>query len=236
MTTLDNLDQNNLLASLPENERKLWGRCMELVNLPIGMVLHESGEPLRSAYFPTTAIVSLTHELREGGPTQFATVGREGVVGTSIFLGSDFSPCCAVVLVAGKGYCLPAAILKKGFDHSSAVMHMMLRYTQALLVQVSRTAVCNRHHLLDQRLCCWLLLYLDRTPGEELVMTQEMLSHILGVRRSGITMAAIELQSTGLISYTRGRIAVLDRPGLERRSCECYRMMKDDNERLLPAL
>ncbi|MDZ4101529.1 MAG: Crp/Fnr family transcriptional regulator [Hydrogenophaga sp.] len=209
---------------------------IELIDLPLGKVLHESGAPATHVYFPTNAIVSLLYILENGSSAEIAVVGNEGVVGISIFMGGGSTPSRAVVQSAGMGYRLRAEVIKRAFERSDPVKHLMLRYTQALITQMSQTAVCNRHHSLDQQLCRWLLLSLDRLSGNELVMTQELISNMLGVRREGVTEAAMKLQSAGLIRYARGHISVLDRPGLERRACECYRVVKNEYDRLLPDL
>ena len=228
--------QNQLLARLPAAEWERWQPQLELIDMPLGKVLYESGEQLSFVHFPTTAIVSLLYVLDSGASAEIAVTGFDGVVGISIFMGGGSTPSRAVVQSAGKGYQLPAAAIQDEFAHSSPVMHLMLRYTQALITQMSQTAVCNRHHSLDQQLCRWLLLSLDRLPSNELVMTQELISNMLGVRREGVTEAALKLQSAGIIRYTRGRISVLDRPKLEERTCECYRVVKKEYDRLLPDL
>ncbi|MDH4288753.1 MAG: Crp/Fnr family transcriptional regulator, partial [Aquincola sp.] len=186
-------------------------------------------------YFPTTAIVSLLYVMEDGASAEIAVVGNEGLVGIALFMGGQSTPSRAVVQSAGKGYRMRAGIVKEEFDHSSAVLHLLLRYTQALITQMAQTAVCNRHHSLDQQLCRWLLLSLDRLKGTELVMTQELIANMLGVRREGVTEAALKLQSAGLIRYSRGRITVLDRGGLEQRTCECYAVVKREYDRLLSA-
>ena len=236
MTPPDNSRQNELLACLPDAEWQRWEPLLELVDLPLGKVLYESGAPLSHVYFPTNAIVSLLYVLENGASAEIAVVGREGVVGVAIFMGGGSTPNRAVVQSAGMGYRLRADVIKSEFERSSPVLHLMLRYTQALITQMSQTAVCNRHHSLDQQLCRWLLLSLDRLPGNELVMTQELIANMLGVRREGVTEAALKLQAAGLIRYARGHIAVLDRPGLEHRTCECYRVVKKEYDRLLPDL
>jgi CRP-like cAMP-binding protein len=236
LTDLENPRQNQLLASLPDAEWQRWLPQLELVDLPLGKVLYESGAPLAFVYFPINAIVSLLYVLENGSSAEIAVVGREGVVGISIFMGGGSTPSRAVVQSAGMGYRLRADTIKVEFAQSSSVMHLMLRYTQALITQMSQTAVCNRHHSLDQQLCRWLLLSLDRLPSNELVMTQELIANMLGVRREGVTEAALKLQGAGLIRYARGHISVLDRPGLEHRTCECYRVVKKEYDRLLPDL
>ena len=226
---------NRLLAALPEAERQRWLPELEFVELPLGQVLYEPGTTLSHMYFPTTAIVSLLYVMENGASAEIAVVGYEGLVGVSLFMGGDSTPSRAVVQSAGQGLRLPAQLLKDAFNVAGPVMHLLLRYTQALITQMSQTAVCNRHHSLDQQLCRWLLLSLDRLEGSELVMTQELISNMLGVRREGVTEAALQLQAAGLIRYSRGRISVLDRSRLERRSCECYAVVKKEYDRLLPA-
>lgn len=226
--------QNHLLAALPAAEFERWQPALELVDLALGQVLYESGVQLRNVYFPTTAIVSLLYVLEDGSSAEIAVVGNEGIVGISLFMGGGSTPSRAVVQSAGKGYKLNAAVMKEEFNKSGPVLHLLLRYTQALITQMSQTAVCNRHHSLDQQLCRWLLLSLDRLEGTELVMTQELIANMLGVRREGVTEGALKLQRAGLISYARGHIKVLDRPGLEKRSCECYGVVKKEYDRLLP--
>jgi len=225
---------NQLLAALPAPEWQRWLPHLEWVDLPLGMVLYESGRTLSHVYFPTNAIVSLLYVMEDGASAEIAVAGREGVVGISLFMGGGSTPSRAVVQSAGEGWRLPATIIEDEFDHSSPVMHLMLRYTQALITQMAQTAVCNRHHSLDKQLCRWLLLSLDRLDGKELVMTQELIANMLGVRREGVTEAALKLQKAGLIRYARGHITVLDRPGLEARTCECYAVVKQEYDRLLP--
>ena len=225
---------NQLLAALPEAEWLRWLPQLEPVNLALGQVLYESGAQMTYVYFPTSAIVSLLHVLENGASTEIAVVGFEGVVGISIFMGGGSTPSRAVVQSAGAGFRLRSDAIKQEFDRSSPVMHLLLRYTQALITQMAQTAVCNRHHSLDQQLCRWLLLSLDRLRGNELVMTQELIANMLGVRREGVTEAALKLQKACLIRYARGHISVLDRPGLEQRSCECYAVVRKEYDRLLP--
>ena len=227
-------EQNQLLIALTPDERARWLPLMEPVELPLGRVLHESGCTLSHVYFPTTAIVSILYVTKEGASAEIAMVGNEGLVGISLFMGGDTTPSRAVVQSAGQGYRLRAQLIKDEFERSGPVMHLMLRYTQALITQMSQTAVCNRHHSLDQQLCRWLLLSLDRLQGNELVMTQELIANMLGVRREGVTECALKLQAAGLIRYARGHIFVLDRAGLEARTCECYAVVKKEYERLLP--
>jgi CRP-like cAMP-binding protein len=227
-------DQNQLLAALPADERELWRPELEPVELKLGDVLYESGGKMTHVWFPTTAIVSLLYVMENGASAEIAVVGHEGIVGISLFMGGESTPSRAVVQSAGKGFRLPAKQIQEHFKRAP-VMHLMLRYTQALITQMAQTAVCNRHHTLDQQLCRWLLLSLDRLSGSELVMTQELIANMLGVRREGVTESATKLQKSGLIQYSRGRITVLDRRGLEERSCECYEVVKKEYDRLLPA-
>jgi CRP-like cAMP-binding protein len=226
---------NQLLAALPLAEWQRWQPQLEAVELPLGQVLYESGSTLGHVYFPTTAIVSLLYVMQNGASAEIAVVGREGIVGVALFMGGESTPSRAVVQSAGHGFRLNAKAVKLEFEASPAVMHLLLRYTQALITQMAQTAVCNRHHSLDEQLCRWLLLSLDRLSGSELNMTQELIANMLGVRREGVTEAALKLQKAGLIQYSRGRILVLDRPGLEQRSCECYAVVKKEYDRLLPA-
>ena len=225
---------NALLGALPDAEFQRWLPLLEPVNLPLGMVLYESGKTLSHVYFPTTAIVSLLFVLENGHSAEIAVVGNEGVVGVSLFMGGESTTSRAVVQSAGCGYRLASGAIKEAFTGNALVMHLMLRYTQALITQMAQTAVCNRHHTLDKQLCRWLLLSMDRLQGNVLVMTQELIANMLGVRREGVTEAALKLQAAGLIHYARGHITVLDRPGLERRTCECYAVVKKEYDRLLP--
>jgi CRP-like cAMP-binding protein len=197
-------------------------------------VLYESGKTLSHVYFPTTSIVSLLYVMENGASAEIAVVGNEGLVGVSLFMGGGSTPSRAVVQSAGHGFRLKAKAMKDEFDKGGPVLHLLLRYTQALITQMAQTAVCNRHHTLDQQLCRWLLLSLDRLEGSELVMTQELIANMLGVRREGVTDGATKLQNARLISYSRGRIKVLNRPGLEKRACECYAVVKKEYDRLLP--
>jgi CRP-like cAMP-binding protein len=207
---------------------------MEPVQMPLGQVLYESGRTMNFVYFPTTSIVSLLYVLENGSSAEIAVVGKEGIVGISLFMGGDSTPSRAVVQSAGMGFRLSARTMKDEFDRAGPALHLLLRYTQALITQMTQTAVCNRHHSLDQQLCRWLLLSLDRLAGNEMIMTQELIADMLGTRRSGVTEAAQKLQSAGLINYTRGRIEVVDRGGLEKRTCECYAVVKKEYDRLLP--
>ncbi len=235
MLTISDARQNDLLAALPDAELARWLPMLEFVDLPLGHVLYESGVTLDHVYFPSTAIVSLLYVLENGASAEIAVVGKEGIVGISLFMGGGSTPNRAVVQSAGKGLRLGATAMQAEFNRSGPVLHLLLRYTQALITQMSQTAVCNRHHSLDQQLCRWLLLSLDRLQGDVLAMTQELIANMLGVRREGVTEAAVQLQAAGLIRYARGRITVLDRAGLEKRSCECYAVVKKEYDRLLPA-
>jgi CRP-like cAMP-binding protein len=225
---------NELLASMPS---EVWLRIapqLELVDLPLGKVLYESGSQIAHVHFPINAIVSLLYVLENGASAEIAVVGNEGLVGIALFMGGETTPSRAVVQSAGRGYRLSAAHIKGEFNRGGPVLHLLLRYTQALITQMAQTAVCNRHHSLDQQLCRWLLLSMDRLEGDELVMTQELIANMLGVRREGVTEAALKLQNLGLIKYARGHITVLDRPALEERVCECYAVVKKEYDRLLP--
>jgi CRP-like cAMP-binding protein len=231
---IDEPTENHLLAALPIAEWQRWSPQLERVEMPLGQVLYESGGTLSHVYFPTTAIVSLLYVMENGASAEIAVVGNEGIVGISLFMGGDSTPSRAVVQSAGSGFRLKAQIMKEEFNRTGPVLHLLLRYTQALITQMAQTAVCNRHHTLDQQLCRWLMLSLDRLRGNELVMTQELIANMLGVRREGVTEGAVKLQHAGLIRYSRGHITVLDRPALEARSCECYRVVKKEYARLLP--
>ena len=234
MTTNEDPRENQILAALLPAEWERWRPQLEAVDMPLGKVLYESGMKLAHLYFPTTSIVSLLYVMENGASAEIAIVGHEGLVGVSLFMGGDSTPSRAVVQSAGRGFRLKAGGMMNEFNRSGPVMHLLLRYTQALITQMAQTAVCNRHHTLDQQLCRWLLLSLDRLPGNELVMTQELIANMLGVRREGVTEAAGRLQKDGLISYQRGRITVLNRPELEQRTCECYAVVKKEYDRLLP--
>jgi CRP-like cAMP-binding protein len=226
---------NRLLSVLPDAQRSAWLPQLELIDMPLGKVLYESGNKQTHVYFPTTSIVSLLYVLENGASAEIAIVGNEGVVGVSLFMGGGSTPSRAVVQSAGQGLRLKASALMGEFNRAGPVLHLLLRYTQALLTQMSQTAVCNRHHSVDQQLCRWLLLSLDRLASNKLVMTQELIANMLGVRREGVTEAAGQLHRAKLIDYQRGRITVLDRQALERRSCECYAVVKQEYDRLLPA-
>ena len=228
------LRDNALLAALPDAERARWLAQLESVELPLGAVLYEAGNRLTHVYFPTTAIVSLICVMGNGATTEIAMVGNEGLVGVSLFMGGESTTSRAVVQSAGLGYRLAANQVTKEFDRAGPVMNLLLRYTQALITQMAQTAVCNRHHSLDQQLCRWLLLSMDRLRSNELVLTQELIAKLLGVRREGVTEAAGRLHAAGLIAYRRGHMTVLDRARLERRSCECYSVVTREYDRLLP--
>ena len=225
---------NHLLASLPEEEWGRWSPLLEVVQMPLGEVLYESGVALTYVYFPITSIVSLLYVMENGASAEIAVVGNEGIVGVSLFMGGESTPSRAVVQSAGIGCRLDAQLMKTEFNRAGPVLHLLLRYTQALITQMAQTAVCNRHHSLDQQLCRWLLLSLDRLDGDELVMTQELIANMLGVRREGVTEGALKLQKADLIRYSRGHITILNREGLEKRTCECYAVVKREYERLLP--
>ena len=233
MASMPDPRANHLIAALPQPEWDRWLAHLEHVELPLGQVLYESGRTLSHVYFPTTAIVSLLYVMEDGASTEIAVVGNEGLVGIPLFMGGESTSSRAVVQSAGHGFRLPAHTIKEEFERAP-VQHLLLRYTQALITQMAQTAVCNRHHLLDQQLCRWLLLSLDRLQGNELVMTQELIANQLGVRRESVTEEALKLQRAGLIRYARGHITALDRKGLERRACECYAVVKKEYDRLLP--
>lgn len=225
--------QNALLGLLPKEDLvRLWPH-LERVTLTLGQSLSESGRQMSHVYFPLDSIVSLLCVMENGASTEIAVVGYEGVVGVSLFMGGETTPSRAIVQSAGDAYRLKGQLLKNEFYRAGAMQRLLLRYTQALITQMAQTAVCNRHHSVDQQLCRWLLLSLDRLPGNELVMTQELIANMLGVRREGVTESAGKLQKAGLISYNRGHITVLDRPGLEARVCECYSVVKREYDRLL---
>ena len=233
--TLTDPRQNQLLAVLPPEVWERWLPLLDPVDLPLGAVLYEPGVLMTHVYFPVDAIVSLLYVMKDGASAEIAVVGNEGVVGVSVFMGGDTTSSRAVVQSAGLCWRMLALQMKQEFHLADSVRNVMLRYTQALITQMAQTAVCNRHHSLDQQLCRWLLLSLDRLPGPELLMTQELIANMLGVRREGVTEAATRLQRAGLIRYRRGHITVLDRDGLEQRTCECYAVVKKEYDRLLPA-
>ena len=220
---------------MPEADLDALVPSLERVAMPLGKAVYESGGPQGYVYFPTSSIVSLLYVLADGATAEIAVTGNEGLVGISLFMGGETTPSRAVVQSAGEGYRLRGSVLKKEFERGGALQHLLLRYTQALITQMTQTAVCNRHHSVDQQLCRWLLLSLDRLPGNKLVMTQELIANMLGVRREGVTEAAGKLQDEGLIEYIRGRITVVDRAKLEKRVCECYAVVKREYDRLLPA-
>jgi CRP-like cAMP-binding protein len=226
--------QNHLLAALPAADYARLLPDLELTPMPLGQALYESGGHLQHVYFPTTSIVSLLYVMADGASAEIAVVGNEGILGISLFMGGETTPSRAVVQSAGHGYRLRAQLLKNEFNRAGPVLHLLLRYTQALITQMAQTAVCNRHHSVEQQLCRWLLLSLDRLNTNELNMTQELIANMLGVRREGVTEAAGRLQRAGLIRYGRGRITVIDRPRLEKEVCECYRVVKREFDRLLP--
>jgi CRP-like cAMP-binding protein len=227
-------DQNWLFHSMPPPEWERLTPFIEEIELPLGKVLSESGFKMDFLYFPSTAIVSILYELESGSAAEIAVVGNEGCVGVCIFMGGHSTLSRTVVQSAGMGYRIKASAILEEFNKAGPVMHLFLRYTQALITQMTQTAVCNRHHTLDQQFCRWLLLSLDRLGSNELVMTQELIANMLGVRREGVTEAALKVQKAGLIKYARGHITILDRPGLEKRTCECYQVVKTEYERLLP--
>lgn len=226
--------QNHLLAALPADVQARIFPLLEAVDLPLGKVLYESGDTMRHVYFPTDSIVSLLYVMEDGASAEISVVGNEGVVGVALFMGGESTPSRAIVQSAGHAYRLAGARTKEEFHRDGDMQQLMLRYTQSLITQMAQTAVCNRHHTIDQQLCRWLLLSLDRLTGNQLVMTQELIANMLGVRREGVTEAASKLQKLGVIHYARGHITVLDRPRLEKLSCECYAVVKRETDRLLP--
>lgn len=228
--------QNHLLAALPDEVQNRLFPALELGPLPLGKVLYESGDAMRHVYFPTNAIVSLLYVMESGASAEISVVGNEGLIGIALFMGGESTPNRAVVQSAGYAYRLHGQRLKDEVNRHGEMLQLMLRYTQSLITQMGQTAVCNRHHSIDQQLCRWLLLSLDRLSGNRLTMTQELIANMLGVRREGVTEAAGKLQNLGVIEYTRGQITVLDRPKLEKLSCECYAVVKKETDRLLPYL
>jgi CRP-like cAMP-binding protein len=224
--------QNHLLAALPAADFERLAPHLEWVPMPLGHMLYEPGGQLQHAFFPTTAIVSLRYVMESGASAESAGVGNEGVVGISLFMGGDTTPSSAVVQVAGHAYQLEGRLLKQEFNRGGAMQRLLLRYTQALMVQMAQTAACNRHHTVEQQLCRWLLLTIDRVSSRELVMTQELVAGMLGVRREGITEAAGNLQRAGFIRYRRGHISVVERSGLEAHACECYAVVSKELNRL----
>jgi CRP-like cAMP-binding protein len=234
-TGVVNPKSNHLLAALPEADWQRWMPNLQLVDMPLGGVLYEPGTTLSHVYFPTTAIVSLLYVMENGASAEIAVAGNEAIVGISLFMGGESTSSRAVVQSAGQALRMKAQRLKDEFNRNGPALHLLLRYTQALITQMAQTAVCNRHHSVDQQLCRWLLLSLDRLDGDQLVMTQALIANMLGVRREGVTEAARKLQKTGVITYTRGRIKVLNRAELEKCACECYAVVKKEYDRLLPA-
>ncbi len=234
MITSPDPRKNQLLAALPEAELQRWLPHLEYVDMRLGEVLYEAGSTLSHVYFPTTAIVSLLYVMQNGESAEIAVVGNDGLVGVSLFMGGDSTSSRALVQSAGGAFRLSAQMMKEEFNRAAPVLHLFLRYTQALITQMVQTAACNRHHSLDQQLCRWLLLSLDRLQGTEMVMTQALIANMLGVPLNGATEGALKLQTAGLIDYTKGRIRVLDRGGLEKRTCECYAVVKKEYDRLLP--
>lgn len=233
MTASPCFSDNHLLAALPDEVIQRLAPDLELVDLPLGKVLYESGDTLRHVYFPTDSIVSLLYVMEDGASAEISVVGNEGLVGIALFMGGESTPSRGVVQSAGNAYRLAGRKLKDEFNRHGDLLVLMLRYTQALITQMAQTAVCNRHHTIDQQLCRWLLLSLDRLPNNRLTMTQELIANMLGVRREGVTEAAGKLQKLGVIEYSRGQITVLDRPRLEELSCECYAVVKRESDRLL---
>jgi CRP-like cAMP-binding protein len=227
-----NITENQILGALSKAELVRMRPHLELVSMPLGEVVYESGRLLDHVFFPTTSIVSLLYVMEDGASAEIAVVGKEGLVGISLFMGGETTPSRAVVQSAGKAYQLSAQYLRAEFNRGGSMQHQLLRYTQSLITQMAQTAVCNRHHSVDQQLCRWLLLSLDRLPSNELIMTQELIANMLGVRREGVTAAAGKLQDAGVIEYRRGHITVLDRPKLEKMSCECYEVVRKESYRL----
>jgi CRP-like cAMP-binding protein len=227
-------EQNHILAALRPAERERLFPHLQLVPMPLGKVLYESGEVLRHVYFPTDSIVSLLYVMEDGASAEISVIGNEGVIGVALFMGGETTPSRSIVQSAGSAYRLTGQRLKEEFNRHGEMLHLLLRYTQALLTQMAQTAVCNRHHSVEQQLCRWLLLSLDRLSSNQLTMTQELIANMLGVRREGVTEAAGKLQSLGVIEYSRGQITVLDRPKLEELCCECYAVVRKETDRLLP--
>ena len=234
MSSLHSPKQNHILGALPAEDLARLQADLELIPMPLGWAVYESGDRMRYLYFPTTSIVSLLYVMESGASAEIALTGNEGLVGISLFMGGESTPSRAVVQSAGSGYRIKANALKREFSIGGQLQHLALRYTQALITQMAQTAVCNRHHALEQQLCRWLLLSLDRLETSEVAMTQELIANMLGVRREGVTEAAGRLQKDGVIHYSRGHISVLSRAKLEARVCECYAVVKREYERLLP--
>jgi len=235
MSTIVSPQQNQILDALPSAERERLFPHLKLVPMPLGAVLYESGDQLRHIYFPIDSIVSLLYVMADGASAEISIVGNEGAIGVALFMGGETTTSRAIVQSAGSAYQLAGQRLKQEFSRHGELLHILLRYTQALITQMAQTAVCNRHHSVDQQLCRWLLLSLDRLSSDQLTMTQELIANMLGVRREGVTEAAGKLQKLGVIKYARGQITVLDRPRLEQLSCECYAVVKKETDRLLPA-
>ncbi|MEX1993931.1 MAG: Crp/Fnr family transcriptional regulator [Steroidobacteraceae bacterium] len=236
MTTVDNPKQNRLLAALPVPEFERLAAHLEPIPMLLGELLYQPGEQLQHAYFPTSAILSMHYVMASGASAETAGVGNEGMVGVSLFMGGDTMPSSAICTTAGHAYRLGRRFLMEEFDRPGQMRSLLLRYTQALITQLFQTAACNRHHSVEQQLCRWLLVTLDRVPSGQLVITQELIARMLGVRREGITEAAGRLQRAGVIQYRRGHLAVVERSGLESRVCECYAVVRTETDRLLPAL
>jgi CRP-like cAMP-binding protein len=236
MPAFDDPRQNRLLAALPESEWTHWRPHLELVELTLGQVLSEPDRKFTHVYFPTSSIISLLYVTAAGDSAELAVVGHEGILGVAVFMGGETTRSRAIVQSAGCAVRLDGRVITSGFKRAQPVMHLFLRYTQALITQMSQTAVCNRYHTVEQQLCRWLLLSLDRLQSNELIMTQELIANMLGVRREGVTEAAGRLHKTGIIQYQRGRITVLHRGELEKRTCECYRVVKKEYDRLLPSM
>ena len=226
--------RNKVLAALHPAERERIFPHLQLVPMPLGKIVYESGDALRHVYFPADCIISLLYVMKDGASAEISVVGNEGLVGVALFMGGETTPSRAIVQSAGSAYRLIAKRLKLEFNKHGQLQLLLLRYTQALITQMAQTAVCNRHHSVDQQLCRWLLLSLDRLPTNQLTMTQELISNMLGVRREGVTAAAAKLQKLGVIRYSRGKITVLDRPKLEELCCECYAVVKKETDRLAP--
>jgi CRP-like cAMP-binding protein len=234
MDKLANVKKNHLLAALPDEELQHWLPHLEAVDLPLGRVLYEDGTTLTHVYFPTTAVVSLLYVMHNGDSAEIAVVGNDGLVGISLIMGGGSTPSRGLVQNGGRGFRIDAELVQKKFENSKHVLHLFLRYTQALITQMTQSAACNKHHSLDQQLCRWLLLTLDRYEGNELNMTKQLVANMLGTSGEHMRQGAKNIQKAGLIHYAKGKITVLDRKGLEKRSCECYRIVKTEYDRLLP--
>jgi len=232
--TVPYTEKNYLIEALPDDVKKRVLPSLERVKLPLGTVLYESGDKMRYVFFPIDCIISLLYVMKDGASAEISVVGNEGILGTALFLGGESTSSRAIVQSAGYAYRMEEKLFKNEFSRHTEMLMLLLRYTQALITQMAQTAVCNRHHNVDQQLCRWMLLSLDRLPSNNLVMTQELIANMLGVRRESVTEAAGKLQKLGIISYQRGHIKVLDRPGLEKLSCECYAVVKKETDRILP--